>query len=296
MNRREDCKGSAITFRRLVRGALAGCTLLLLFACARHTPMRVRTSIYEYSSEVLLNDNPSFLDSYQYSFSLAYPDSIITPDGVCREALCETVRRELLEAIFGAEDVRDALSGKLDELIRSDRNPTGADVRSGDNAFVRCAKILQEKQLREVRSKWKIARDSLSGDIHFRSTRMSFLSGTHNDVLSFHYYINEDEFGCRKTVFERGINYAPDGRHLFEADLFKEGWEESLAELLSESFAEGFKTREIPPFGPVRPNGNFKINSGGITWMYDEGEIAAEEYGILRVNLAWSVLNPLMRK
>lgn len=284
-------------FRRRVRRALAGCALLLLlYACAKPSSLRVRTRIYEYSEEVLLNDNPCFLDTYQYSLSLEYPDSIFTPDGIFREDLCKTVRRELLEAIFGAEDVRAALSGELDPLLRSDKNPTGADVRSGDNDFVRCAKILQEKRLREARAKWRQARDTLSGDIRFLSVRTCYVSGTHDEVLSCHYYIKEDEFGGRKTCFERGINYAPDGRHLFEADLFKEGWQESLTKSLSEGFATGFKTRGITPLGPVRPNGNFKCNSTGIIWMYDAGEIAPADEGILRVSLPWSVLGPLMRE
>ncbi|MBP5397625.1 MAG: DUF3298 domain-containing protein [Bacteroidales bacterium] len=288
--------GSEALVRRLARTILIGCALLMLFACSAPTPMCVRTSIYEYSEEVLLNENPSFLDTYQYSLSLEYPDSIITSDGVQRQALCETVRRELLEAIFGTEDVHAALSGEWNDLIRSGKNAPGADVRSGDDDFVRCAKILQEKRLREARSKWQQARDTLTGDIRFLSVRVCYISGTHNDILSCHYYIKEDEFGSRQTCYERGINYAPDGRHLFEADLFKEGWEESLTELLSESFSSGFKTRDLTPFGPVRPNGNFKFNSGGIIWMYDAGEIAPAKDGILRVSLPWSSLQPLMRE
>ena len=195
-----------------------------------------------------------------------------------------------------SEDVHAALSGEWNDLIRSGKNAPGADVRSGDDDFVRCAKILQEKRLREARSKWQQARDTLTGDIRFLSVRVCYISGTHNDILSCHYYIKEDEFGSRQTCYERGINYAPDGRHLFEADLFKEGWEESLTELLSESFSSGFKTRDLTPFGPVRPNGNFKFNSGGIIWMYDAGEIAPAKDGILRVSLPWSSLQPLMRE
>ena len=268
---------------------VSGLTLLLcllLTACSQERSVRIPTRFIELANEELLSPDPDRLDRYNWSIILEYPDSIIDNAHVCYSALCDTLKENVLRAVFGKEAVLKARNGEL---------PPSKHLRDDDNAFVREVKILADHFNALLQSNYPAARDTLRGDLFYEVDVNGYLAGTWKDYVSYHIYLREDEFG-QVREWERGYNYALDGHRIYEAELFrKKGWEPALSRLLTDTFQQHFKTRDIPLSATsVVPNGNFKFAPGGIIWMYDAGEIAEARYGILRITLPWSVLSDLL--
>ena len=266
---------------------IGGLALLfcLLTACSQERTVRIPTRFIELANEELLSPNPDLLDRYNWAIVLEYPDSIIDNKNISYPALCDTLKENVLREIFGKETVLKARNGEL---------PPSKRLRNDDNAFVREVKILADHFNARLQSNYPAARDTLRGDLFYEVDVNGYLAGTWKDYVSYHIHLREDEFG-QVHAWERGYNYALDGRRIYEADLFqKKGWESELSGLLTETFHQNFKTRDIPLHtAPVRPNGNFKFAPGGIIWMYDAGEIAEARYGILRITLPWNTLQNL---
>lgn len=250
----------------------------LASACTEEKELRIRTSFVELSDDEMLSGHPDRLDRYNWSVIIEYPDSIIDNRGVNHPALCDTLKNKALDVIFGPENAARA---------RADLLPPSRLWREGENAFVRQVKALTDAFNRSNRLQYPAARDTLRGDLLFKVEVNAYLAGSWQDYVSYHIYTRKDAYG-HVTMQERGFNYALDGRRIYEADLFKEGWEVFLRDKLTEAFHKGYKTCGLPlSDGSVSPNGNFKFAPGGIIWMYDEGEIAPPGYGILRVTLPW---------
>lgn len=286
------------TRARLLRALFLFLTAcVLLTACAEERSVRIRTSFIEIGNEELLSPDPNRLDRYNWSIVFEYPDSIIDNQNISYPALCDTLKENALREIFGKEAVLKARNGEL---------PPSKRLRSDDNTFVREVKILADYFNELLKSNYPAARDTLRGDLFYEVDVNGYMAGTWKDYVSYQLYLREDEFG-QAHEWERGYNYALDGHRVFEADLFrKKDWESALSQLLTETFQQHFKTRDIPLLpsrkqddaarsaSPVRPNGNFKFAPGGVIWMYDAGEIAEARYGILRITLSWSALSDLM--
>lgn len=264
-------------------GALLLC--LTVLACAQQEEVLIRSSFVELSDEELLSDDPDRLDVYAWSLTLEYPDSICDTKGRMYPLLRDTLRRAALASLFGREDGDAAYAGTL---------PPAASERAGEDPFVTQAKRLMDKHNKMVRQSYPAARDTLRGDLRYECFYTGYIAGVRKNYVTYHLYVNESVFG-RRTRYERGLCYDLSGNRAGEQDLFLPGWEELLPPLLSLQFRRHFKTSDIPFREPVRPNGNFKFSPEGIIWMYDAGEIAAEEYGLLRITLSWSELAPLMK-
>ena len=259
---------------------------VLLTSCAEERSVRIRTSFIELANEELLSSDPNRLDRYNWAIVFEYPDSIIDNKNICYPALCDTLKENALREVFGADAVRRARSGEL---------PPSKRLREGDNMFVHDVKVLADYFNGRLKSHYPAARDTLRGDLFYEVDVNGYLASTWKDCVSYHLYRHEDEFG-QVHEWERGYNYTLDGRRIYEADLFKAGWETALSELLTDKFRRDFTTRDIPLLlSPVRANGNFKFAPGGIIWMYDAGEIAEARYGILRVTLPWASLTNLLK-
>lgn len=263
------------------RGISLLLSLCLLVSCSQEKSLRIRTSFIESQADELLSDDPDRLDRYNCAIVIEYPDSIIGSNGVNHPILCDTLKNKILDVIFGHQAAAEA---RADALAPSPR------WREGDNAFVRQVKVLTDDFNHRRHLRYPAARDTLRGDLLYEIDINGYVAGTWREYVSYHIFIKENEFGKVKML-ERGYNYDKDGHLVREAELFKEGWEQALSTLLTAAFRHHHTTRSLPlNEDAVRPNGNFKFSPGGIIWMYDEGEIAPPEYGILRVNLPWKVI------
>ena len=93
------------------------------------------------------------------------------------------------------------------------------------------------------------------------------------------------------------------GDVLTEDDLFNDGWDETLPEMLSDQLYEEYAdlAEEMEAdiedifFGPPYPNGNFAPGKNGITWYYNPYDIAPYVAGVISVTLSWKQLEPILK-
>ena len=94
------------------------------------------------------------------------------------------------------------------------------------------------------------------------------------------------------------------GTFLTEGELFVEGFKDKMAQILvknitSQKELENPKQLEELGFfdiGKIAPNGNFLIDENGITYSFDEYEIAAYSAGTISVHIAYDDIEDLLRK
>jgi hypothetical protein len=93
------------------------------------------------------------------------------------------------------------------------------------------------------------------------------------------------------------------GAAVQEADFFTEGYQEALSKILVKKIAE--KNRAENPgellnmgyfsLDEIYPNGNFSIDDTGLTYCFNEYEIAAYVVGITSVHLSYDEIRHLLR-
>ena len=93
------------------------------------------------------------------------------------------------------------------------------------------------------------------------------------------------------------------GKKIEEPDIFVDGFEIQLAQILVDKLAKDNKlsaAKELEDIGffsveEIFPNNNFAINDKGITYYFNEYEIAAYAVGLIAVEVSFDELEPLLR-
>lgn len=93
------------------------------------------------------------------------------------------------------------------------------------------------------------------------------------------------------------------GEFITEADIFTDGFEAPLAQLLVDAIAEQNDledTKELENIGyfsidEIYPNGNFLIDESGISYTFNEYEIAAYVVGVTNVHFPFEKIRHLLR-
>lgn len=114
------------------------------------------------------------------------------------------------------------------------------------------------------------------------------------------YTIQGDEyhFGAAHGYYYIGVMIfdLSTGLQVHEGDLFVEGYQERLSELLNqyvetaENYEEGFLMVDT-----IEPNDNFSVHAGGITYFFNPYEITAYCYGIIDITIPWDALKDILR-
>ncbi len=94
------------------------------------------------------------------------------------------------------------------------------------------------------------------------------------------------------------------GKLMTEEDIFIEDYQDSLAQLLVDKIAENNDVqnpKELETIGffsidEIYPNGNFKVDDTGITYYFNEYEIAAYVVGIVNVPLTYDELRHILKE
>ena len=86
------------------------------------------------------------------------------------------------------------------------------------------------------------------------------------------------------------------GRQITEADLFRDGFEEDIAEPLYDKVLENLDEEAWEAIYEVpTPNGNFSVSEQGLTWHYNQYEIAPYVVGPLSAEFTWDELAPYLK-
>lgn len=88
------------------------------------------------------------------------------------------------------------------------------------------------------------------------------------------------------------------GEIISEDDLFKPGFRDGVAALLSDALetylAENDEDGEML-FSMPEPNGNFSVSDTHVTWVYNPYEIAPYVMGAIELSVSWADLKPFLK-
>lgn len=126
-----------------------------------------------------------------------------------------------------------------------------------------------------------------------------------NDIIS--YTVNFENYtgGAHGAhSFTNHVINLKTGNPIAEEDIFVDGYQEDLAQILIDRIAKQNSlddVKELENIGffsidEIFPNGNFLIDDNGITYTYNEYEIAAYVVGATNVHLPYEEIQHLLKK
>ncbi|MDR1203364.1 MAG: DUF3298 and DUF4163 domain-containing protein [Tannerellaceae bacterium] len=197
------------------------------------------------------------------------------------------IRKHFITSYFG--DMYEELTPEqaVDEYV----NIYLEDYKSLENDF----KEEKEKSKDAPVASWFSYYETSSNEITFNKANLlcysvsfeNYTGGAHGAHAHMNYVLN------LKT-----------GEIVTEEDIFIEEFQDALALMLVDKIAkqnEVENARELESIGffsvdEIFPNGNFLIDEEGITYYFNEYEIAAYVVGITRVKLLYSDIKQLLKK
>ena len=112
--------------------------------------------------------------------------------------------------------------------------------------------------------------------VSYLATRYSYSGGAHGMTSEVAYNFD------RKT-----------GDSILEESFFKDGYVGKLTRLLTAHLPESLESpadTSMLFLKEIEPNGNFSIGENGITYIYNQYEIAPYSMGIIRISIPWEEL------
>lgn len=102
------------------------------------------------------------------------------------------------------------------------------------------------------------------------------------------------------TTFTPLVFDKKSGDLVIESDLFQEGYEEPLSQLMRQQLMEYIKGEdesllEVVEMSYVEPNENFTLGPDGVQWHFQADEIWPHAFGPLSVTLSWDSLKPFLK-
>ncbi len=106
--------------------------------------------------------------------------------------------------------------------------------------------------------------------------------------------------GAHGMTVETMMNFdKTTGALLKESDIFKEGYEKDLSEMLTAHLPEAFENPEDAGMlfqKEISPNGNFSVSEKGITYTFNQYEIGPYSLGIIEVTIPWNEIDNIIKK
>ncbi len=237
-----------------------GAALLFAVSCSSF-----QTATYEEELAMPLAENSA--DSLFYSISLEY----VT--GGLPKAACEQINNTLLTTAFDLEE----MPGTVEEsAIRYRENLIDEYLTENANAAFPAGSLSWGDEIKggfeEDWSKYKC----------YVITYTSFRGGAHG------------MYTITSLVF-----HPKTGALLTEADLFKDGYQEPLAQLMRENLraalADDQDALESIWWDNVVPNGNFWPDEKGISWTFQPYDVAPYALGAISADVTWEQLKPYLK-
>jgi hypothetical protein len=259
--------------RKFVKmAAVAAWVLLAVAGCNRHK--FVKATYEEYMMVPMMD---SSADSLDIQISLEYPVSGVE----------DTVKAKIIEnLLFAAFDVNYNLPS-VDSTAVHYRNDLIEEYQQEQEDyanFIGDNNIVMEGNL----FSW---RDYVNG---------YFTGEEYKGLLTYVVELERDRGGAHPnntvnaTVFNRAT-----GDVVVEADLFNEGYESTLSELLGNHLSDALEGDEdaLQAVYPdvLAANGNFEVGKEGITFYYNPNEIAPPILGVIAIRIPWSELSDILK-
>jgi hypothetical protein len=267
------------------------CISLLTLSCSPKGVQSTENNIKFDSISVHLN--PHFFNdpakpTYELNLEFVYPDA--GPDAERLAAIRRIFIETALDRDFGDLTPKEAVKAWTDDFMEY--------VKTTEDAYREA--LEQHGHADDADGEWFFGTDA-----QLYVTRGNDIIFNKNNILS--YGVGEDAYegGAHGSFNYNCFNIDLTNASLIkERDIFIEGYEEPLAEQIiaklagKNGLAEGKDLEDIGYFSvdEIAPNGNFSIDETGITYYYNQYEIAAYAIGLIEVVLTYEELKPLLRE
>lgn len=124
------------------------------------------------------------------------------------------------------------------------------------------------------------------------------MTGTYKDVISYRTATYTYTGGAHGSTWEANLNFdRKSGKLLEQEDVFAEGFEGQVRKLLMKHLNDGRdENSQISLLvDEIEPNGNFTIGPEGITFTYNQYEIAAYAFGIIDILIPADEIKPYLK-
>ena len=248
--------------------------IAIICSCTQGRPY-MKTGFFDNNKEVMLTDDPECASYLYYRVCFEYPLVVFAGNPVRDSLTAENIRTALLETAIGDEMVEDA--------IESDA-PTNPEEDFIHKVMNRYLADMERDYIKDNLPLWKRYRQE---NLNLNYSLDVYNAGYYKDFASFVIYCITYEGGTDVDEWECGVNFnLAKGEPMISSDLFKEGSEDEIAGML----AEAFDNLEIAKTAEIALTDNFHFDAGGVTFIYQAGEIASDDEGIIRLFLSWKDL------
>lgn len=124
------------------------------------------------------------------------------------------------------------------------------------------------------------------------------VSGRHKDILSYHTVSYSFTGGAHGATMETFLNFdTKTGCTVKQEDIFTDGFEEPVGDLLMKHLNDGRQDFPVVLFtDSIMPNGNFMITPEGITFTFNQYEIAAYSFGVIDIFIPADEIKPYLKE
>ncbi len=258
--------------KHLIRMVMLAGLVLAAASCHRN---KLVTATYEENMMVPMMDSAQ--DSLDIQISLEYPVG----------GLEDSVKVKVVEnLLFAAFDVNYNLSNVDSAAVRY-RNDLIEEYQQEQEEYANFI-AAGNTQMENTLFRW---RDYVTG---------YFTGQEYKGLLTYVVELQHDRGGAHPnntvnaTVFNRLT-----GDVVVEADLFKEGYEQAIADLLNQHLPAALEDdpdalQDVYP-DVISCNGNFEVGKEGITFYYNPNEIAPSFLGLIAIRIPWGELSDWMK-
>ena len=260
--------------------------LLLSFAFAACNPKHnIETEQISVSKSFCLTDACN--DSLLLSYEIEFPTLLDNPASLC------LIQQDIIGHIFSEEYSNMPLQEAINKYIAFSREEYMANnrafaerLRQGEDEY---AVSLSQEQITTARV-LSFGNSKIAGNtcvLSYEIEQYIYMGGAH---------------GMNTRMF---YNYdVQDGHLLQETDIFCEGYEQPITQLLKNALieqSEEFESRQDFldagfEFDSIHPNGNFSISDDAITYLFNPYEIAPYVYGETEIILDKSLIKNYLKQ
>lgn len=255
---------SIMKFRIIILAAL----LLAMVSCREESSLK--TQLYEEYLQKELIEGAH--DSLYVIVNLEYPVA-----GASNEAL-----QKMTNTILGHSNTDDPISMS---------SAVGKYIKTRYDNYVETNLPLYE----EIQ---ELGLEPSFSDLSWDDFVEGYFSGEHKGIVSYTLDIYTYTGGVHGSSGTYCVNMRlDDGSIVKEEMLFKEGYKEPLGKLLTRHLATTTMSRDdydALSMKEIMPNGNFRINEIGVTYVYEEYELGPSYIGCVQVTVPWSELADIL--
>jgi len=243
---------------------------LALFGC-KNAPKEIRTEHMKHSfQEAYKSEAP---DSVAAEFDVEY-----IVEGFNKEAL-DSMNTAICSFLCGSRQYSD-LSGAVPSL---------------------CAKLAENyrkgvEELQKDLDQEAIANQRSYGAYNWTYDYEGKVGKVFDGILPYKFTVTSYEGGMHGYSGDYCILLSSDsGKIIKEEDFFVDGYKDRLGSMILSSIKDSGRLEDLFNHDSVEPNGNFYVESGEITYIYNPYEIAPYASGKIEVKLPWKTVEPILR-